>query len=108
MERTTTRRWVVVRIVLGFGLLPVGVLWCVHTDRRGEGMNAEKRQDLGMGWKLGVRIESGQDVSEQWLALIDGKSERDVRDILAALLFGMHGDSFGDFMAQRFPKEVRA
>lgn len=71
-------------------------------------MKAEKRQDLSTGWKLGVRIESGQDVSEQWLALIDGKSERDVLDIHAALLFGMHGDSFGDFMAQRFPEEVAA
>ena len=73
-------------------------------------MNAEKRQDLSTAWKLGVKKGAAgpNAFGDKWLALIDGKSERDVRDILAALLFGMHGDSFGDFMAQRFPKEVAA
>jgi hypothetical protein len=71
-------------------------------------MNAAKRQDLSTAWKLGVqRGAAGPHVcGDKWLALIDGKCERDVRDIVAALLFGMHGDSFGAFMAQRFP--VRA
>ncbi len=72
-------------------------------------MNADKRQDLSSGWKLGVMMAAGcspEYAQERWLALIDGKRERDVLDIHAALLFGDNGESFGDFMAQRFP--VRA
>lgn len=72
-------------------------------------MKAEKRDDLSTGWKLGVMMAAGcspEYAQAKWLALIDGKRERDVRDILAAVLFGEDGETFADFMAQRFP--VRA
>jgi hypothetical protein len=71
-------------------------------------MDAEKRQDLSDGWKWGVmRATRPGFAKDRWLALIDGKCERDVLDINAAALYGFHGDTFGDFMAQRFPECVK-
>lgn len=74
-------------------------------------MDAAKRQDLSSGWKWGVMMAARKGTSagvlnQRWRDLIDGKRERDVLDINAAALYGFHGESFGDFMAQRFP--VRA
>jgi hypothetical protein len=73
-------------------------------------MKVKKRNDLSTGWKLGVMMAAGcspEYAQEKWLALIDGKCQRDVLDIHAAVLFGEDGETFGDFMAQRFPVRAR-
>jgi len=71
-------------------------------------MDRAKRSVMGTAWKLGVRQAAGQNVSAGWDDLIRGWKEHDVLDMHAALVFGACGDSFADFMAQRFPEEVVA
>lgn len=73
-------------------------------------MKVAKRNDLSDGWKLGVMMAKGcspEYAQAKWLALIDGKRQRDVLDIHAAVVFGEHGETFADFMAQRFPVRVK-